>query len=543
MSIIDPPASWADVDGINTNERLLGGPSGPLNRAVTDLTARTNQLRVWRDEDVEAVAADKAALASAVGASLVGYTGPGAGAVARTLQAKEREWVTVTDFAPEGTLGLGTDDDTEAFRLAVNSGAKLVFVPPAPVYYRVKELVVPSGVGLRGLGRRRVYNPLTLTDMVNTGATVVMLAGASFCVEFAGLNNVEDMNFHGLNRTCHGLGVTPGNGLNFRNVSMVWFNRGFGSNTYIRNSRFWNCHAAQNVNGGRDFVDSHWYGGEINANTGAGVYMGTGANDTVFVGTKNEWNGGNNWTFFNSFSCAVIGGVTDRAANHGVEAIGSRLILDGIEVRRSGANGTGVHFNFGANSSVVMTGVTTAVGANDDGSGATTPAYSLRMDGTTIGKLRASACDLAGFVTGFISGALTGNYRFSACDGILNTRDFVVFPTNGDITDAGTLVVPLTTTALPASGRVVRRLGVQINTRNNGTGAVSTNRFNVQIARGGSNATAAVVWVEQTGNTEINTSAANVLVTVGNVAADGSTFDLTLNATTARQVNYQAWSD
>lgn len=45
MSNIDPPAGWDDVDGINTNERLLGGSSGPLNRAVTGLAARTKQLR------------------------------------------------------------------------------------------------------------------------------------------------------------------------------------------------------------------------------------------------------------------------------------------------------------------------------------------------------------------------------------------------------------------------------------------------------------------------------------------------------------------
>lgn len=45
MSTIDPPAGWDEVDGINTNERLLGGPSCPLNRAVTGLTARTKQLR------------------------------------------------------------------------------------------------------------------------------------------------------------------------------------------------------------------------------------------------------------------------------------------------------------------------------------------------------------------------------------------------------------------------------------------------------------------------------------------------------------------
>lgn len=45
MSNIDPPAGWDDVDGINTNERLLGGPSGPLNRGLVGLTARTKQLR------------------------------------------------------------------------------------------------------------------------------------------------------------------------------------------------------------------------------------------------------------------------------------------------------------------------------------------------------------------------------------------------------------------------------------------------------------------------------------------------------------------
>lgn len=55
MSIIDPPAGWDDVDGINTNERLLGGPDGPLNRAAVALTARTKQLSEWRASDVAAL--------------------------------------------------------------------------------------------------------------------------------------------------------------------------------------------------------------------------------------------------------------------------------------------------------------------------------------------------------------------------------------------------------------------------------------------------------------------------------------------------------
>jgi|GEM_PF-5382292 len=56
MSNIDPPAGWDDVDGINTNERLLGGADGPLNRAATALVARTKQLR----DDIDALSATAA---------------------------------------------------------------------------------------------------------------------------------------------------------------------------------------------------------------------------------------------------------------------------------------------------------------------------------------------------------------------------------------------------------------------------------------------------------------------------------------------------
>jgi hypothetical protein len=108
MSNIDPPASWADVDGINTNERLLGGPSGPLNRAVTDLTARTKQLRDWREADV-------ANLAAPTGAGLVGFQAAGAGSVARTLEVKAQEWVSPTD---KGAAGDGVANDATALTAA-----------------------------------------------------------------------------------------------------------------------------------------------------------------------------------------------------------------------------------------------------------------------------------------------------------------------------------------------------------------------------------------------------------------------------------------
>lgn len=120
MSIIDPPAGWDDVDGINTNERLLGGPGGPLNRAAVGLTARTKQLR----DDIELGAAN---LAAASGAELVGIQWPVAGAVPTNVSAgilAER----VIPFEILGgvgdgdwTTGAGTDN-AAAFALAQVAG-------------------------------------------------------------------------------------------------------------------------------------------------------------------------------------------------------------------------------------------------------------------------------------------------------------------------------------------------------------------------------------------------------------------------------------
>lgn len=102
MSILNPDAGWPDIDGINTNERLLGGENGPLNRAPSQLAARTKQLRDWRDSD-------QAALAAPDGSDLVGFQQLGTGTVPRTMLSKARETRTPYDF---GAVGDGIADDT-----------------------------------------------------------------------------------------------------------------------------------------------------------------------------------------------------------------------------------------------------------------------------------------------------------------------------------------------------------------------------------------------------------------------------------------------
>jgi hypothetical protein len=99
-------------------------------------------------------------LAGASGSSLVGFLQSGAGAVTRTVQAKERDFFSVKDF---GAVGDGTTDDTAAFAAAFDAIGYLnntaapstgttgsVYIPTGR--YVVGKLDVPPGVTLYGEG-------------------------------------------------------------------------------------------------------------------------------------------------------------------------------------------------------------------------------------------------------------------------------------------------------------------------------------------------------------------------------------------------------
>lgn len=93
-------------------------------------------------------ASNMAALAASSGSSLVGFIASGAGAVARTQQDKDREFVSVKDF---GAVGDGVTDDTAAFATALASGAMRIYVPyTASQYVIAGALSVPRGVILYG---------------------------------------------------------------------------------------------------------------------------------------------------------------------------------------------------------------------------------------------------------------------------------------------------------------------------------------------------------------------------------------------------------
>ena len=74
--------------------------------------------------------------AAAISATKLSFTQTGTGAVARTVDSKLKDVVSVKDF---GAVGDGTTNDTTAFINAINSGATTIFIPEGT--YRTGDVV------------------------------------------------------------------------------------------------------------------------------------------------------------------------------------------------------------------------------------------------------------------------------------------------------------------------------------------------------------------------------------------------------------------
>lgn len=123
-------------------------------------------------------------LAASSGSSLVGFIQSGSGAVARTVQSKERDTVSVKDF---GAVGDGVTDDTVAIQAAItaNYGGEVYF--PAGTYKIALGLTVTAGIKLSGSGWGSIlkvdsavtrFLPLLAQNLVTpiTGLTIRDLA-------------------------------------------------------------------------------------------------------------------------------------------------------------------------------------------------------------------------------------------------------------------------------------------------------------------------------------------------------------------------------
>ena len=120
-------------------------------------------------------------LAASGGSSLVGFLQSGTGAVARTVQSKERDTVSVKDF---GAVGDGVTDDTAAFTAASNAAASVLI--PAGTYKLTNFRPQKSGQSFIGSGY---------------GTTIIQQGAAGFpainCLSDVTTGQLIGMNFSG----------------------------------------------------------------------------------------------------------------------------------------------------------------------------------------------------------------------------------------------------------------------------------------------------------------------------------------------------------
>lgn len=125
-----PIATWDDIFGNGDPTFAQYTPDADSLLAPGSLTVKSALDQITDDGS---------------GSSVVGFIQSGAGAVARTVEDKLQDWVSVKDF---GAVGDGVTDDTAAINAALGSGARNIYFPVG--FYKHTGLTISSAQRLVG---------------------------------------------------------------------------------------------------------------------------------------------------------------------------------------------------------------------------------------------------------------------------------------------------------------------------------------------------------------------------------------------------------
>ena len=178
-----------------------------------------SDVTLWTVDNVESTGDLQSAvlgqLAASSGSSLVGFLQSGSGVVARTVQAKLRDSVSVKDF---GAVGDGTTNDTAALQSAFNYAAtnNITVTIPSGSYLVSTEIVVTGKIKIQGDIGSRLFT--------NTNISVLHLNG--YNTSFSVIDHLEIQGPGTSTSTVPGLKLTNANTVKMRLVKVHAFDTG-----------------------------------------------------------------------------------------------------------------------------------------------------------------------------------------------------------------------------------------------------------------------------------------------------------------------------
>jgi hypothetical protein len=315
--------------------------------------------------------------------------GSAAGAVAAVPVAQWRDDDPAPTQPPPGAtvlVGRGIDptgetDSTDGLQRVIDlagHGARL-WLPEG--LYLVDGIVLRPGQSLSGAPAR------AYTGRPDHGARLrARLASQTDPVLTVGeFGHLSDIAVEGNGRAQPA--VRPGGlGVVVERVTMVDSSIGFDAG-YVSGNVIASCQIHENEVGIANLVDSIVQACAINANGGDGIALGRGANDNVFQGNKIEWNDGCGLQAYQAEHNLVVGGIVDRNGRAGVRLVecGHSAVVGSV-LRRNGRLARAVpdddcHVYQQRCSGVVITGIVTNSGGDDDRGGYVSPAVAVRQDG------------------------------------------------------------------------------------------------------------------------------------------------------------------
>lgn len=471
-------------------------------------------------------------------------TGADVAAVVNGLVDKSDGLVSIAEY---GAIGDGTDETAKINLCLSENAGKTILIPAAETHYLVTTINIPANTTLVGVEKVDVYNPLSVNDF--NGGSTFLSSGTSGLLNPQGVGiAIHNISFVGNSGRTAKIFTDASDPLrmDFSYCGFYYFAQGFGHATKtIKVSRLFRCHLSQNNDGIRNLVDSMVANCEINANQRDGVFQSTGANDTSFTGCKVEWNVRHNWQFYQSNNCSVSNCITDRSGDHGFLIAQSNVTISGGVVRRSGYTGGKAHFRFESNPSVLVTGLYTKTGANDDGSGTVSPDFVVSALAPNTGYMSFSNCDMTGYVLEPMTGSLT-NVFTDSCNGVASkaiptAQKTVTIPSGGS--DSVSVGAPFELEPLPTNTLNSNKIRVNIATRNESTGSFASQEFIISIQRSfGSAASASVIFKQNSSSTAINETGAVVNMTIGSVSADGTSLSLNFANTSANNIQCRIYA-